>query len=166
MSKLYAANKKYFEDALRSEDPAIAINILKHKTLVEKGLTYDQAYELFKEFYENDISKPIRKTVKDFIGAFEQFNKYRKRIVEAWRVDWKARIKDKEFFPLTKALVLQLSKEGMSKKEIYGLFLEFYSFTGYSDDYSENQEEVILDFLDGFTSWAKGNRILPDEPDV
>ncbi|MEO1049916.1 MAG: hypothetical protein AAFX87_04805 [Bacteroidota bacterium] len=65
-------------------------------------------------------------------------------------------------------LVNELSQQGHTKKEIYLLFEVFHRDVQ-TDSSTKDKEEyydVLTDFMDGFTSWAKGARLLPDEPDV
>ena len=59
-----------------------------------------------------------------------------------------------------------LNKKGMSKKEIYQRFLHLH-LEIQIDPRTRNVEALydrLSDFMDGFTSWNKGDEILPDEP--
>jgi hypothetical protein len=65
---------------------------------------------------------------------------------------------------LLKNWVLRKSGEGLKKEQIYTVLL--YLHKKFSDHPDEKIYDRISDFLDRFTSWAKGSRILPEEPDV
>lgn len=65
-------------------------------------------------------------------------------------------------------LINQLKKKGYSKKEIYNLFLDFHSEIQL-DERTKNSEkfnDILSDFMDGFTAWGKRFKILPNEPDL
>ncbi|HAA11836.1 MAG TPA: hypothetical protein DCE41_09120 [Cytophagales bacterium] len=57
---------------------------------------------------------------------------------------------------------------GNSKKLIYTWLLELHRLLGESieSDADEARHDQLVDFLDGFTAWGKGFRILPEEPDI
>ena len=60
------------------------------------------------------------------------------------------------------------SNEGFTKEEIYHIFLELQEFVQI-DARTKNDTEIydaLADFMDGFTSWGKNFRILPNEPDL
>lgn len=65
-------------------------------------------------------------------------------------------------------LIGQLYNQGKTKKEIYELFLKFHQEIQTDLRTKENEKayDILSDFMDGFTAWNIGKRILPDEPDI
>jgi len=65
------------------------------------------------------------------------------------------------------AKVKQLSKLGLSKLEIYTVFLEFFSYIQYRIErfHLDLIADSILDRLWG-GGWDKGKKLLPNEPDI
>lgn len=65
-------------------------------------------------------------------------------------------------------LIDQLSKSGKTKKEIYNLFLDFHHEIQIDKRTKESERlfDNLSDFMDGFTTWGKKFKILPDEPDL
>lgn len=65
-------------------------------------------------------------------------------------------------------IVQQLHDQGYTKMAIYELFLQFHQEIQI-DPRTKDKEFVydsLSDFMDGFTAWGKGNKILPEEEDV
>ena len=60
------------------------------------------------------------------------------------------------------------SSEGHSKKEIYKLFLEFHGEIKVDPRTKGNEKSYnrLSDFMDGFTAWNTGFRILPNKHDM
>ncbi|WP_287584442.1 hypothetical protein [Candidatus Borrarchaeum sp.] len=71
-------------------------------------------------------------------------------------------------------MVYKLSKRGHSKEVIYDIFTTLHSYVYYrieigAPKFNEYDADLIGDVvLDGLWGggWDKGNRLLPDEPDV
>jgi len=65
-------------------------------------------------------------------------------------------------------LIDHLYANGKTKKEIYELFLVFLSEIQIDKRTKMNEKvyDNLSDFMDGFTSWGKGFKILPNEPDL
>ncbi len=59
----------------------------------------------------------------------------------------------------------QLSSIGLSKKEIYLHFLAFHHEIQ-ATSHSEVLYDRVSNFMDGFTTWEKDKKILPNEPDI
>ena len=65
-------------------------------------------------------------------------------------------------------LIHKLSEKGYTKREIYDLFLVLFNEIQL-DIRTKDSEQVydeLADFMDGFTAWGKGFKILPNEPDL
>ncbi|MEL6628634.1 MAG: hypothetical protein AAFY70_17530 [Bacteroidota bacterium] len=65
-------------------------------------------------------------------------------------------------------LIHKLSEKGYTKREIYDLFLVLFKEIQL-DKRTKDSEQVydeLADFMDGFTAWGKGFKILPNEPDL
>lgn len=61
-----------------------------------------------------------------------------------------------------------LSLQGNTKADIYDLFLDFHGEIQV-DSRTKDIEEIydhLSDFMDGFTTWGKDFKILPEEPDL
>lgn len=66
------------------------------------------------------------------------------------------------------SLIKDLNDMGYTKRNIYGLFLDFHKEIQV-DPRTKGDETIydnLCDFMDGFTAWGKRWKILPHEPDV
>lgn len=65
-------------------------------------------------------------------------------------------------------LIDQLYNQGKTKKEIYNLFLAFHAEIQLDKRTRMNETAYnnLSDFMDGFTTWGKASKILPNEPDL
>jgi hypothetical protein len=62
-----------------------------------------------------------------------------------------------------KSFVEELSSEGVSKDEIYGLFEKFLLNLRREEDFEEEDEDLVLDLMDALTGWCSPQgRLLPD----
>ena len=89
-----------------------------------------------------------------------EFEEYKNRLFEIIS----GKNHHKEFLQL----IEKLYNNGKTKKEIYDLFLVFH-LEIQNDKRTKMNEKIynnLSDFMDGFTGWSKGFKILPDEPDL
>lgn len=90
--------------------------------------------------------------------ALEEFNKDKELLLQI--------IVDENYWETIHGWVMNKSMEGFSKKQIYNILCELQRDVQTRPDPEERLYDRIADFLDLFTSWCKGSRILPNEPDV
>jgi hypothetical protein len=57
-------------------------------------------------------------------------------------------------------------KSGISKKQIYSIFLELHKDIQTRPDPDDKLHDRIADYMDGFTDWGKSFKVLRDEPDI
>jgi len=66
-----------------------------------------------------------------------------------------------------RSLVLELSREGRTKEEIYDLLEKFVLGLRTRADYQESDEDAVLDVMDALTGWCHPDAQLPvDEKPV
>lgn len=161
--------KKFFERIITAEHPAIALRDLYYQ-LMDDGLTPQESFRILRDIYwQNKRQLDQKKITEDAIRAMrnqiEKFYPYKEVLCTA------VLAKDGG-----KSMVMEvdrLSEEGLSKLEIYNIFLELFSYIQYREqiyhDFEEHHYDLIADtVLDRLWGggWDKGNRLLPDEPDV
>jgi hypothetical protein len=67
--------------------------------------------------------------------------------------------------PALRALVQELAGEGSNKAEIYGMLEKVLVQLRAQPDFSESQEEAVLDIMDALTGWCHPSaELLPEKP--
>ncbi len=161
--------KKWFQRILDAEHPNIAFRHFYFE-LMDEGLEAQAILGILVDIYwQNkrhlDSKGSSEKAIRDMGDQIEKFRPYKTDLIKA--------VLAQDGGDTMVAEVERLSKQGLSKLEIYYIFLGLFSYAQYRAKFYHNIQEhqydlisdAILDRLWG-GGWDKGNRLLPDEPDV
>ncbi|MFX1519827.1 MAG: hypothetical protein ACFFCD_07895 [Promethearchaeota archaeon] len=123
-------------------------------------------YEFYEE-YRSTLKRDIKHDdISQVLKEIEEFRPYKVELLKVLKSDNRV--------DALIDMVHTLSKRGHSKEAIYDIFTTLYSYVQYKYDvgapeFNEYDADLIADaILDGLWGggWDKGNRLLPDEPDV
>ncbi|HUY01342.1 MAG TPA: hypothetical protein VMV49_17405 [Candidatus Deferrimicrobium sp.] len=161
--------RKFIERILHSEHPEIALTNLGYLLMDEefaKEAIYRVLFDIFRQNLTVLKQKGIKiETIREIVDRLEKFREYKDMLCEALLLA--------DGGVTLEAEVERLSKQELTKLEIYNLFLELFSYVQYrkelyhdfEDQHSDLIADSILDRLWG-GGWDKGKRLLPNEPDI
>ena len=160
--------KRFFERILTAEHPAVALRDLFYQ-LMDEGHRHQEGFRILRFIYWQNKRRLDQKgiteaSLREMGNQTEKFQPYKDAFCKAVLAeDGDALVTEVE----------KLSNEGLSKLDIYNIFMELFSYVQYREqvhqDFQEHHSDFIADsILDRLWGggWDKGNRLLPDEPDV
>jgi len=137
--------------------------------LIDEGLSNDEIstkiYHFYRE-YGRTLKQDIKPHISKILEEIKEFRPYKLELLKTLKSDKKVKA--------LVDMVYTLSKRGHSKEVIYDIFTTLHSYVYYrieigDPEFDEFDADLIADVvLDGLWGggWDKGNRLLPDEPDV
>lgn len=161
--------KKFFERIITAEHPATALRDLYYQ-LMDEEYKHQEIFRILRFIYWQNKRQLEQKeiteaAIREMGDQIEKFHPYKDALCKAVLAQDGGTSMIME--------VERLSKEGLSKLEVYYIFLELFSYIQYRElnyhDFQEHHYDLIADYiLDGLWGggWDKGHRLLPDEPDV
>ena len=161
--------KRFFERILTAEHPAVALRDLFYQ-LMDEGHRHQEGFRILRFIYwqnkrQLDQKEITEASIREMGNQIEKFYPHKDALCKA------VLAKDGGESLVTE--MERLSNEGLSKLDIYKIFLELFSYVQYREhihhDFQKHHSDLIADsILDGLWGggWDKGHRLLPDEPDV
>jgi hypothetical protein len=137
--------------------------------LLDEGLSENEISTKIHKFYReygNTLKQDVKPHISHILEEIEEFRPYKLELLKIIKSDKKVNA--------LVDMVNKLSKRGHSKEVIYDIFTTLHSYVYYrieieDPEFEESDADLIGDVvLDGLWGggWDKGNRLLPDEPDV
>jgi len=138
-------------------------------SLIDEGLSRDEVSTKIDQFYReygSTLKQDVKPHISQILEEIEDFRPYKTELLNTLKSDEKV--------DALVDMVYKLSKRGHSKEVIYDIFTMLHSYVYYrietgDTEFNEYDADLIGDVvLDGLWGggWDKGNRLLPDEPDV
>lgn len=147
------------EEFSNSKEPEVSIHLCVHDRYNEFG--YDMTQNWIKQTLENwkwDKYLETKEYLIKRVNENKQFEPFKEELLSlTLELDY-----DK-----LELWVYDMKKKGLSKKRIFDILSELFVFIQYNPKTAndESNYDFVADFLDRFTSWGMGFRILPNEPD-
>jgi hypothetical protein len=156
------------ESIIKSEHPMIKLIDWCFVLIDEEVSNSEISTKIYKFLrdYGNTLKQDINPQIPQVIKHIKDFRLYKLELLETLK-------SDKKVEDLIN-MVYKFSERGYTKENIYDIFTMFHSYVYYrleigDPEFNEYDADLIADaVLDGLWGggWDKGNRLLPDEPDV